>query len=1277
MESIFGNNVSHRNQIALQDNFAYSVGQKVVNYSIKNDEQQNFLMGQAQVNSILISRDGNHIFTGEQSFKSPAINIYQIKDQKIIQPTHRLIGHKFGIKQILESPIKPFLLSLGTESDKTLFLWDLQYNKSLSINKLENKVNSIRFSKKGTILISAGQSHLQYWQFRQDGYPIFEGQTLQSNNFSLFEQFTSKNYIDCFVDDQVYVCTSDALLCIFSLATKQMLSYMQLDLEHLYSLTFNGTYFFFGSSNSKIQICDFELQNICFLTQNHQSSNQNEYDCLGIEANDVYLISAYRNKNIAIWNITNINKIEQVRVLHSHSNLINHLIVLKPQSIYEVSFVATISEQDLVIWHTNTNSKKIKKLNLKNNVTYTQQFQSDFQYNELRCLSQSNDGQYLAIGDTYGLMRIFSLINFKQIAQVQAHTLKITVIQYWVLNSSFMTGSDDKTIAIYDKLNFKNYNLLSHHTDSILNIFTYQNKIITYSKDKLLVFLEYSEQNFQIYYKSQLSRISSIDQDQNFLFILQDGIVSVIDILQSHQKFILNIQDCLKLRISHQESYCLLATVSYNKVTLYKYVNENNYKKQEELDLDNIVMIEFANNNSHLIVITKDANTIIIWQIKSVTSSKMQQIQSSYQLQQKDNKILNQFWQINSSTSEYQQKNEEELGVIKFDSESEDGQNEPIKIISETPRLDLLAITLGTKHATEIKKQLNEATQQIQEQVQKKQKEKKQEEQDLLHNSFYEEQKSMQEFHKQQNSKIIKRQLMKKTSNLELEQNQFQNVQKIDQSYIIKNSIAVPNQSQFMQHNQIQKVQYDKMPILDMDIKRVESNYVMKNIQQSFRNQSKFQISFSPENSIMLNCSYNFTERKQDDQNNNDENLLYQNQQISIAKCHLKLIMIALSELIENLNLINKPIKDQVLKNVDKDLETICSDIQDIRQVDCESVNENLENPEDYIQNVVNQCSKELFENYVQNLLNQMHNNIPVIFCSSLSLIGQVLIVLLFVYSKKLREGLIPRIILYLTISGIIQTIGILCSSFENPKCTIFATFRLYGGLSSLVWSSILIYSIKQLFMVLSQDSILKDTRQIFDQLCSQENKFLICAYGIPMMLMIYPITTAIILSESNTKYCLYYHKKKDSSNLKAQLDIQKLLFWIIPICLYLCYSFTLIKNIKQLLAEDDDKKELYWEVKKLIKQIFLFPTITLICTLSFTVEDIQSIFSEQIGSIQTTISFIFLSFWGFLNCIAYLSQEPVKQQITEWFKINQQTQQQNFRQQSSFQQMMNKEIQD
>ncbi|CAD8170422.1 unnamed protein product [Paramecium pentaurelia] len=967
MEQIFGNSVSHNNQIALQDYFAYSAGQKVVYYSIENNEQLNFFIGQAQVNSILISRDGNLIFTGEQSFKSPAINIYKITTDKILQPVHRLIGHKFGIKQLLESPIKPFLFSLGTEQDKTLFLWDLQTNKSLAINKLQNKVNSIRFSKTGTILISTGQSHLQYWQFRQDGTPIFEGLTLQSKSFQLFDQFVQKNYIDCFIDDNVYAFTSDAILCIFSLVTKQLMSFMQLDLIQLLTYTFNGTYFFFGSTNSKIQICDTELQHVSFLTYNNQIKN--EYDCIGIEANDVYLISVYRNKNIAIWNIKSINKIEQIRVLYSHTNLINDLIVLKPQSIQEVSFFASISEQNLAIWHTNSNLNQIKKFNMHNNVTYLEQFKSDFQYNELRCLSQSSDGQYLAIGDTYGLLKIFSFVNFKQLASVQAHTLKITVIQYWTFNNCFMTGSEDKTIAIYEKSNFKNYKLLSHHSDSILNIFTYQNKIITYSKDKYLIFLEYSQQNYNVYHKSQLNRINSIDQDQNLLFIIQDGVISVIDILQNHQKLILNIQDCLKLRVSHQDNYSILATATFNKITIYKYMNQNDYKKLEELDIDNIVMIEFANNNTHLIVMSREVNTILLWKLNSIKSIQQQKKPIS-----QDSWIINHFWENNIQNQEQSQQQIEVDEIIKFDSESDEGLNEQIKIVSETPRLDLLALTLGVQHASEIKKQLNQVTQQIQEQIQINKIDIKQEEQDLLHNPFYEEQKSMQEFQKKQNSKIMKRQLMKKTSNLELKQDQIKDQQKIEQNYAIINSIALPNQSYLGQKNQNQIVQYEKMPILEMDIKRFESSYVMKNIQQSIRNQSKFQNSFQPENSIMLNCSYNFTERKQDTQNYDDENLLYQNQQINIAKCHLRLMMISLSELIEGLNQIQQPLKDKVLVEVDKDLEAICQDVQDIRQVDCESIEENQEDQQEYIQKVVSQCSEELFENYVKNLFGQMYN---------------------------------------------------------------------------------------------------------------------------------------------------------------------------------------------------------------------------------------------------------------------------------------------------------------
>lgn len=49
----------------------------------------------------------------------------------------------------------------------------------------------------------------------------------------------------------------------------------------------------------------------------------------------------------------------------------------------------------------------------------------------------------------------------------------------------------------------------------------------------------------------------------------------------------------------------------------------------------------------------------------------------------------------------------------------------------------------------------------------------------------------------------------------------------------------------------------------------------------------------------------------------------------------------------------------------------------------------------------------------------------------------------------------------------------------------------------------------------------------------------------------------------------MYYHSEHDKRSIVAQLDLQKLLFWIVPIILYLGYSLTIIKNIRELLAED------------------------------------------------------------------------------------------------------------
>ncbi|CAK74452.1 unnamed protein product (macronuclear) [Paramecium tetraurelia] len=285
-----------------------------------------------------------------------------------------------------------------------------------------------------------------------------------------------------------------------------------------------------------------------------------------------------------------------------------------------------------------------------------------------------------------------------------------------------------------------------------------------------------------------------------------------------------------------------------------------------------------------------------------------------------------------------------------------------------------------------------------------------------------------------------------------------------------------------------------------------------------------------------------------------------------------------------------------------------------------------------------------------------MTNHIAIISSATLSLIGQMIIVILFFYFTKLRNGLIPRIILYLTIGGIIQTIGILGSSFDELNCTLFGLFRLYGGLSSIIWSSILIYSIKQvvnssmtqLFMVFNNQnsSEFMDIRDILNKLVKLEMKFCLYSFGLPLLLLTYPLLTALIYDSKNSQLCLFYNIQTDPLLQKMQLNIQKLILWIIPISLYLIYSLSILNRIKHVIKDDQEKQEIYIEVKKLIKQILSFPIITFICTLSFTVEDIQSLFMSQIGLTQTSISLAFLSFWGFLNCLAYLSQDSVRLEI-------------------------------
>ncbi|CAD8157736.1 unnamed protein product [Paramecium octaurelia] len=264
-----------------------------------------------------------------------------------------------------------------------------------------------------------------------------------------------------------------------------------------------------------------------------------------------------------------------------------------------------------------------------------------------------------------------------------------------------------------------------------------------------------------------------------------------------------------------------------------------------------------------------------------------------------------------------------------------------------------------------------------------------------------------------------------------------------------------------------------------------------------------------------------------------------------------------------------------------------------------------------------------------------------------LSLCGALVIFFLFFHFQKLRQGFFSHTIIYITIGSLIQIIGIqLSSSYGMTNCKVSVSVLICGSLIMIFWSTIMIWALKKLFNVYLNKGSLQELESMHNQLRNNEFKLLLCSFGIPILLAIWPAVLDGATSEQQTNnFCYLYTTSHQTSAVKIQVEIAKLISWEIPIIFYLIYSLMVLYNIKKFYEEIIDEI-IFVEVKQIVKRLLAYPIITILCSFLFTIMDLETFFNVEIGGIQSTISWTMLSLWEFFNFFAYISQSSVQEEV-------------------------------
>nr|XP_049466265.1 uncharacterized protein LOC120959422 isoform X1 [Anopheles coluzzii] len=483
---------------------AYPAGCTVVLFNSKK-LSQNFLLNTTKkaITAVAYSECGRYLATGECGH-NPSIKVWEldasggpggggaIENGAAGSIVAEFSGHKYAVSCVAFSPTGKYLVSVGSQHDNIVNVFDWKANLKIASNKVTAKVVAVSFSEDGNYFVTVGNRHVKYWYLEgsrkyKEPIPLMGRSAilgeLRNNDFCAVACGKGE------MAESTYAITRNGHLVEFN-ARRLLDKWVMCRTNAANCMVASTKYILVGCAEAIVRVFNAEtLEYITTLPRTHflgvdvaqgvhinhmmaVPQNAKYPDTIAIVYDEARskVTCVYNDHSLYIWDLRDIRRVGKSQSFLYHSACIwgvetvpfSYQQQLRQHNggaangagdtLPSDCFMTCSSDDTIRVWDVdscetnevyrkNIYSKELLKVlyiddelnfikDTDNPIHSTEKNSSYDGRNGVRCIKISPDSRQLATGDRSGNIRIYNLSNLKLITTIEAHDSEVLCLEY-------------------------------------------------------------------------------------------------------------------------------------------------------------------------------------------------------------------------------------------------------------------------------------------------------------------------------------------------------------------------------------------------------------------------------------------------------------------------------------------------------------------------------------------------------------------------------------------------------------------------------------------------------------------------------------------------------------------------------------------------------------------------------------------------------------------------------------------------------------------------------